>query len=82
MIRKHEFEEIIANRFSILCGGPRKGSPCGCLGLRCGVTQCHQWWIFAFRSKEIYEKAIQIYRNNQREIDKAVEEIIIKKYIL
>jgi len=52
------------------------------MGLRCGVTQCHQWWIFAFRSKEIYEKAIQIYRNNQREIDKAVEEIIIKKYIL
>jgi len=50
------------------------------MGLRCDVTQCHQWWIFAFRSKEIYEKAVQIYRNNQREIDKAVEEIIIKKY--
>jgi hypothetical protein len=77
-----DLKDIIADRLSILCGGPRTGSPCGCMGLKCGDITCAQWWIFAFTSKEIYEKAKKLYLSNQRNIEGAVSSIILKKYIL
>ena len=73
-------EEKIANRFSILCGGPHTGI-CGCMGLRCGQTSCAQWWIFAFRGKAIYEKAVKIYKENYTEIERVTKELILKKHL-
>jgi len=50
----------IATLFAKINGGI-KSSPCACMGIECGQTDCIRWWEFAFEDDEIFQKAEDTY---------------------
>jgi hypothetical protein len=74
--------EVIANRFSIIYGGPIQ-SPCACMGITCGDLRCSNWWeMILNQNEEIKKKAIDIYTRNWKNIESGVLKIIGKKYLV
>jgi hypothetical protein len=73
--------KIIANRLSILYGGPHFG-PCACAGIACGCTSCSAWWEMVLQDKEIQAQAIKFYENNKESIESGVLKILANRFLL
>lgn len=54
--------EVIANRLSIICGGPFLGACC-CAGVTCGNTCCARWWELVMQDEEIRVRATKFYED-------------------
>ena len=74
--------KIIANRMSILFGGPYMGA-CGCMGVPpCSNTRCAYWWEIVMRDEEIHEKVIAFYDKNKETIESGVIKLLVKRFLV
>jgi hypothetical protein len=75
-------EEVIANRLSIIFGGP-EGGPCGCMGVPpCRNTGCALWWEIVMRDEEVKAKAFKFYDDNKEAINSGILKILGKRFLI
>jgi hypothetical protein len=82
---KHEKEcvslvEKIANRLSIILGGPHF-SACACVGISCGNLGCSIWWEQVMKDDEIKTKIIDFYNRHEKEIANGIIKILSKRFL-
>lgn len=74
--------DIIANRLSLIFGGPII-SPCACMGIPpCPNTACSRWWKIVMQDESIKEKAITFYMNNKSSIESGVLKLLAKRFLI
>jgi hypothetical protein len=75
-------EEVIANRLSIIFGGP-KGGPCGCMGVPpCTNIACSIWWEIVMQDEEIKARAFKFYDDNREAINSGILKILAKRFLI